>query len=69
MIQEAKQKLDKEVPRVFTPLAPNEVYTHDFEYSSRRASQKIGYKPKRELAEGVSELFDYALRLDKKPSG
>ncbi len=57
------------MPRVFTPLAPNEVYTHDFEYSSKRASQKIGYKPKRELAEGVSELFDYALRLDKKPSG
>lgn len=65
VIQETKQKLGKEVPRVFTSLEPGEVYTHEFGYSYEKASQKIGYEPKRELSQGVSELFDYALKEKK----
>ena len=65
VIQEAKQKLGKEVQKVFTPLEPGEVYTHEFSYSYTKASQKIGYKLKHELSQGVSELFNYALNVEK----
>jgi hypothetical protein len=44
-------------------LEPGEVYTSEFSYSSKRASQKIGYKRKRGVPQGVFELFDYALRV------
>lgn len=65
VIQEAKKKLDKEVSRVFTPLEPGEVYTHEFGYSYREAARKINYKPNRRISQGVCELFDYALKAKK----
>ena len=63
VIQEGQQKLGKKISKVFVPLQPGEVYTSEFKYSSRRASQKIGYKRKRGVVQGVSELFDFALKM------
>jgi len=63
VIQEGQQKLSKKISKVFVPLEPGEVYTSEFNYSSERASQKIGYKRRREVPQGVSELFDYALKV------
>lgn len=65
VIQEAKQKLGEEVSRVFAPLEPGEVYTHEFGYSYRKASRKIDYKPNRRISQGVCELFDYAMKAKK----
>jgi len=46
------------------PPELGDVYTSEFNYSSKRASQKIGYrrKRKREVPQGIYELFDYALK-------
>ena len=63
VIRECRQRLGKEVSKVYTQLETGEVYTSEFNYDSKRASQKIGYKQKREVSEGVSELFDYALKI------
>lgn len=63
VIREGQRKLGKKTSKVFVPLEPGEVYTSEFNYSSKRASQKIGYKRKREISQGVSELFDFALKL------
>ena len=63
VIHEGKRKLGKKISKVFVPLEPGEVYTSEFNYSSKRASQKIGYKRRREISQGVSELFDFALKL------
>lgn len=62
IIRQAQQKLGKTVPKIYTTLEPGEVYTLEFKYSYMKASQKTGYKRKREVSEGVSELFDYALK-------
>jgi len=63
VIQEGQQKLGKKTSKVFLPLEPGEVYTSEFNYSSKRASQKIGYKREREVPQGISELFDYASKV------
>jgi len=62
-IQEGEQRLGKEISTVFVPLEPDEVYTSEFNYSSKRASRRIGYKRKRGVRQGVSELFDFALKV------
>jgi len=63
VIQEAKQRLGKKISTIFVPLEPGEVYTSEFNYSSERASQKIGYERKKKVPQGVSELFDFALKV------
>ncbi len=63
VIKEGQEKLGKKISKVFVPLEPDEVYTSEFKYSSKRASQKIGYKRKREVPEGISELFDFASKV------
>jgi len=63
IIREGQEKLGKKISKVFVPLEPGEVYTSEFKYSSKRASQKIGYKRKRGVPQGISELFDFALRV------
>ena len=63
IIQKAQEKLGKKISKIFVPLELGEVYTSEFNYSSKRASQKIGYKRKREVPQGVSELFDFALKV------
>ena len=63
VIQEGEQRLGKEISKVFVPLEPGEVYTSEFNYSSKRASRRIGYKRKRGVRQGVSELFDFALKV------
>ncbi len=61
VIREAKKRVNKKTTKVFTSLKGGEVYTPQFEYSHERASEKIGYEPRREMLKGVSELFDYTL--------
>lgn len=61
--QEAQQRLGKEISKSFTPPEQNEVYTLEFKYSYKKASQKIGYKLKQEISQGISDLFDYALKV------
>jgi UDP-glucose 4-epimerase len=63
VIREGRQRLGKEISKVNTHLETGEVYTSEFNYNWKRASQKIGYKPNRKVSEGVSELFDYALKM------
>jgi UDP-glucose 4-epimerase len=62
VIQEGQRKLSKKISKVFVPPEPGEVYTSEFEYSSKRASQKIGYKRRYGVVQGVPELFDFALK-------
>jgi len=62
IIQQGQQKLGKKILKAFVLLEPGEVYTSDFNYSSERAFQKINYEQKRKVPQGVSELFDYALK-------
>jgi nucleoside-diphosphate-sugar epimerase len=64
VIREGRQRLGKEVSKAYTQLETGEVYTSEFNYDWKKASQKIGYKQKREVSEGVSELFDYALKIE-----
>jgi len=64
VIREGRQRLGKEISRVYTQLETGEVYTSEFNYDWKRASQKIGHKPKRGISQGVSELFDYALKVE-----
>jgi nucleoside-diphosphate-sugar epimerase len=66
VIQEAKEKLDRTISKVFTPLNPGEVYTHEFGYSYERAAKKIGYKPTRKIPQGVSELFNYTANTERE---
>jgi len=63
VVQEGRERLGKKISKVFVPLEPGEVYTSEFSYNSKRASQKIGYKRKRGVPQGVSELFDFALKV------
>ena len=65
MIQEAKEKLGRRIPKVFTPLNPGEVYTHEFGYSYEKAAEKIDYKPRRQIPQGVSELFNYTTNIER----
>ncbi len=65
VIQEAKEKLDKKIQKVFTPLNPGEVYTHEFGYSCEMAAKKIDYKPRRKIPQGVSELFNYTTNIER----
>ncbi len=67
VIQEAEEKLDRTISKVFTPLNPGEVYTHEFGYSYERATEKIGYKPTRKIPQGVSELFNYTANIEREP--
>ncbi|MGQ9460609.1 MAG: NAD-dependent epimerase/dehydratase family protein [Candidatus Bathyarchaeaceae archaeon] len=67
VIEKGQQILGKKISKVLVPLEPGEVYTSEFNYSSRKASQKIGYKRKRKVPQGISELFDYALKLKPEP--
>jgi len=68
IIHEGQQRLGKKVSKAFVPPEPDEVYTPEFNYSSKRASQKIGYKRKKNISQGVSESFDFALKV-KATSG
>lgn len=61
VVRESRQRLNKETLKVFTPLGVGEVYTSQFQYSHKKASEKISYKPKQEMLKGISELFNYAL--------
>ena len=54
VIREGRQRRGKEISKVYTPLEPGEVYTPEFNYSYKRASQKIGYQRKKEVSQGVS---------------
>jgi UDP-glucose 4-epimerase len=63
IIQEGQQKLGKKISKVFVPPLLGEVYTRQFNYSSEKVSQKIGYKQKKELSKAISELFDFALKM------
>ena len=63
LVRESRQRLNKETSKVFMPLEVGEVYTSQFQYSHKKASEKIGYKPKQEMLKGISELFNYALEL------
>ena len=63
VIQKGQEELGKKISKVFVPLEPGEVYTSEFSYSSERVSQRIDYKRKRGIPQGVSELFDYALKV------
>jgi len=63
VIREGRQRVGKDISKVYTQLETGEVYTSEFNYDWKRASQKIGYRQKREVSEGVSELFDYALEI------
>jgi len=63
VIQKGQQKLGKKISKVFVPPELGDVYTSEFNYSSKRASQKIGYKRKYGVIQGISELFDFALTL------
>jgi nucleoside-diphosphate-sugar epimerase len=63
VINEGQRKLGKKISKVFVPLEPGEVYTSNFQYSSKGALQKIGYKAKQEVSQGVSGLFDFALKM------
>jgi len=65
VVQEGQERLGKKISKVFVPLEPGEVYTSEFSYSSERATQKIGYKRKRGVPQGVSELFEYALEVKR----
>ena len=68
VIQEAGRRLGKKTSKVYTTLELGEVYTSEFNYNWERASENIGYEQKREVSLGVSELFDYALKV-KTPQG
>ncbi len=63
VIREGQRKLGKKTLKVFVPLEPGEVHTSEFNYSSERASQKIGYKRRRDVPRGVSELYDFASKM------
>ncbi len=63
VVQEGRRRLGKEVLRVYTQLKLGEVYTPEFNYDWKKASQQIGYERKREVSLGVSELFEYALKV------
>ena len=65
VIQKGQEKLGKKISKVFVPLEPGEAYTSEFSYSSERASQRIGYKRKRGVPQGVSELFEYVLEVKR----
>lgn len=61
--KESKQRLNKETLTVFTPLETGEVYTSQFQYSHRKVSRKIGYKPKQKMLKAIPELFNYLLEV------
>ncbi len=63
VINVGQEKLDKKISKVLVPLQPGEVYTSKFNYDYRRAYQKMGFERKRNVSQGVSELFDYALKV------
>lgn len=63
VIKEGQEKLDKKISKVLVPLQPGEIYTSKFNYDYRRAYQKMGFERKRNVSQGVSELFDYALKV------
>ena len=69
VVQENQRRLGKKVFKVYTPLEIGEVYTPEFKYDYKRASKKIGYEQKREVSQGVSELFDYALKVKAVETG
>lgn len=63
VIHEGQKRLGRTIPKVFVPPEPGEVHTLEFNYSSEKASQKMGYKRKREVSQGVSELYNLALKM------
>jgi len=67
--QESWRRLGEKRLKVYTQLEVGEVYTPEFDYDWKRASQKIGYEQKREVSQGVSELFDYALKMKAVETG
>jgi len=62
VIQEGQRRLGKKVLKVYTPLEFGEVYTPEFNYDYQKASRKIDHKRKHGVSQGISELFDYALK-------
>ena len=69
VIREGRQRLGRDISKVHTQLETGEVYTSEFNYDWRSASQKIGYRQKREVSQGVSEVFDYALKMKAVGTG
>jgi nucleoside-diphosphate-sugar epimerase len=69
VVQEGQRKLGKKAQKVYTQLELGEVYTPEFNYDWKKASQKIGYEQEREVSQGVSELFDYALKVKAVETG
>jgi len=69
VVQEAQRKLGKEVSKVTVPLLLGEVYTPEFYYSSEKISRKIGYKRKKNVSQGVSELFNFAIKGKRQYQG
>jgi len=65
VVQEAQRKLGKVVSKVSVPPLLDEVYTPEFHYSSEKISRKIGYKQKKNVSQGVSELFDFASKVKR----
>jgi len=68
VMQVAEQRLGKKITKVRTPMKTDEVYTTEFSYDYEKASRKIGYEPKQEILQGVSELVDYALKVKANKS-
>ena len=66
--QEGTSRLGKKISRAYTQLKLGEVYTPEFKYDCKKAFQKIGYKSKRQVSLGVSELFDYAIKTNAPQS-
>jgi len=62
VMNEAQRRLGKRVSKVSTALEVGEVYTPRFSYSCDKAFQKIGYKARWKVGQGISELFEYALK-------
>lgn len=66
IIHEAQKRLRRKILKAFTPLEPNEIYALKFIYAHKKALQKLGYKSKRAVSFGISELFNYALKMTGK---
>jgi len=62
VVQEGQRRLDRRILKVHTALELGEVYTPEFNYDWQKASRKIDYKRKHGISQGISELFDYALK-------
>ena len=67
--QETQRKLSKKVLKVSVSPLLDEVYTSEFNYSSEKISQKLGYERKMGVSKGVPELLDFASKMKKQHQG